>query len=729
MEQHGGKNCRITITAPPATGGSPEENYTLKVDSGSIRIVGGGPVGAVWGVQSLLHLFGPAAAAPVEIKQTISANPVDITDEPRFAWRGLLLDPVRNFWPVDEVESLIDSMSSLKMNVLHMHLTDDQAWRIDITGQDTEHGINFSDLIKYSGNGATAEKLTRFTDQVGRAGWYSQNDYRRIVDYAARHGIRVVPEVDGPGHANAALHAIEALNGEKSYLPPDPETGRAPQYGNYTEKFTTLDPDLEATYAFHKTVISQLTELSDTPTTRKMGLTPDFFHIGGDENNSISDADYAHYMGRIDEIAKNNNLTPIYWGDAAGKNIHLPHAVIQPWAQGSRAHAVATKALTVEPTLKLLASPAEYVYFPTRPVVSQQGENIVGPVYGRCGDAPACGTKHYFDWDPGKLYKVDDDRILGVEGALWAETTRNRGDMEFLLFPRMASTADVGWAAAGNRGWDSFAAALANHVQLLLLHGKNFAIDPEAPAGTYAGVFYPAPDPMLAATDSAHRVLLGYLATTAVTDPDQIHLTATAISRSTGDTTTVPLSYRMDETFHATDKDQATGRRMNSLIHVYGDFTAVSDPDITISVGGTAPYFTADAPKELSWRLRTPPADPAPVAPLTGREGEKLSAVAIPATPGGVWSWDKPDTILVRGDNQVLATFTPDDTNTYSPVTRVLLVKVDEQAPAKTSQPDRRSDTDNGSTPLSSPIPVIIALLLALAGAFAAAMPYLRLPQ
>jgi hexosaminidase len=338
---------------------------------------------------------------------------VRIADRPRFAWRGAALDVARHFFTVDEVKRYIDLISLYKLNVLHLHLTDDQGWRIAIDGWPklTTHG------------GST---------QVGggRGGFYTKRDYLSIVRYARDRYITVVPEIDVPGHTGAALSSYPELNCDD----------RAPAlYTGISVGFTSLCLDKEVTYRFVGDVIAQLAALTPGP----------YLHIGGDEAQTVPDDRYVAFVERVQRMVRAHGKRAIGWQETAKAELP-PSSVVQYWDLRSGSDAVRRAA---ERGGKVLLSPASRVYLDMKyDPGTKLGLEWAGHVEVR--DA--------YDWDPaGLLDGIGEQDVLGVEAQLWSETLRSVRDMELMAFPRLPGIAEVGWSPASSRNWDGYRRRLA----------------------------------------------------------------------------------------------------------------------------------------------------------------------------------------------------------------------------------------------------------------------------
>jgi hexosaminidase len=379
------------------------EGYRLDVTGGAVRIEAEGDAGRFYAEQTLRSL--PAGAA---------ARDVRIADRPRFTWRGLMLDVARHFFGVADVCRVIDHAAAYKLNVLHLHLSDDQGWRlaIDAWPRLAEHG------------GSTAVG-------GGPGGFYSHDDYRAIVRYAAERFVTVVPEIDTPGHVQAALAAYPELGG----------TEVAELYTGVEVGCSSLDVHADLTYRFLDDVFGTLAALTPGP----------FLHLGGDEANGTSPAGYQAFMARVQRIVAAHGKRVAGWEEIASAPL-LDGAVVQYWNTSSRrGHDLARAA--AEQGAQLVMSPADRVYLDIKyDAAGPLGQDWAGYVE----------LRDSYEWDPATLVDgVGEEAVLGVEAPLWTETIATLADIETMLFPRLCAAAEVAWSPARRRDWDDFRVRVA----------------------------------------------------------------------------------------------------------------------------------------------------------------------------------------------------------------------------------------------------------------------------
>jgi hexosaminidase len=330
-------------------------------------------------------------------------------DYPRFAYRGAMLDVARHFFPVATVERYLDELSLYKIDYLHLHLSDDQGWRIAIN--------SWPNLAVYGGS-----------TQVGGGpgGYYTQADYQAIVAYAAARYITVVPEIDMPGHTNAALASYAQLNCN----------GVAPAlYTGTSVGFSSLCVPLDLTYTFIDQVIGELAALTPGP----------YIHIGGDEASSTTAADYATFINRVQPIVAGHGKTVIGWHDITNAT-PLASTVAQFWGTTTSDAAVAN---AVSHGTTVIMSPANKTYLDMKYNVHTRniGQKWAGSI----------DVETAYGWDPGAyLSGVGESAVRGVEAPLWTETVKTLADIEFMAFPRLPAIAELGWSPTGTHVLTAF---------------------------------------------------------------------------------------------------------------------------------------------------------------------------------------------------------------------------------------------------------------------------------
>ena len=424
----------IYLSLDPKDSKNGNEEYTLEITKATVKLTASSAEGLFRGVQTFRQLF----PAKIELATTqegpwkIASG--TIIDSPEYAYRGFMLDVARHFFGVDDVKRLLDELAYYKINMFHFHLADDQGWRIEIKSwpQLTLHG----GLTEVGGD---------------KGGFYTQEQYSNIVKYAAERYITVIPEIDMPGHTNAALSSYHELNCN----------GKAPDlYTGIEVGFSTLCTSKELTYKFIDDVVGELAALTPGP----------YLHIGGDESHATKIEDYIPFVKRVQDIVLSHGKKAIGWDDIAISEMK-PGVYAQHWASVKNAQ------LAVKQGSKILMSPAVKAY------VDMQYDSTTTPGLHW---AAYIEVDSAYNWDPAKLIPgVAKENILGVEAALWSETIKTMSDIEYMVFPRLPGYAEIGWSPASSRSWDEYKLRLAAHGEKFKALGINYYHSPRVP---WAGV-------------------------------------------------------------------------------------------------------------------------------------------------------------------------------------------------------------------------------------------------
>lgn len=449
------------------------EAYVLSITSDGIRIKAGSKKGAFYAQQTLKQLEEQSHSLPC----------ITIEDEPRFEYRGFMLDVSRHFFTVDEIKKMIDLMARYKMNVFHWHLTDDQGWRAEIKRYPrlTTIGATRSDnhdtpIYKVEQNGQTY-----WTGKGGKTGlpygpfFYTQKEMREVVRYAAERHIDVLPEVDMPGHFVAAMAAYPEF-----CCHPD----KAPEvwagWGVSTDVLNVANPEA---VKFAQNILSELCKIFPYP----------YIHIGGDEcpvnqwkENALCQARYeelglknyralqTHFIKQISDFVGKKGKKLICWNEsitADGADLDMmkqTDATIMSWHP---CQAGVRKALN----LGLPAIVTEYHaagggYYINRRQSNDEGE----PSGAGYGDDSVEGCYNYVpvqgDYSPEQL-----SLIKGVQGTFWTEHVGSNEYLEYLALPRLVCVAEAGWSQQDQKNWPDFRARLTSHTAWLDAHKYVYA--------------------------------------------------------------------------------------------------------------------------------------------------------------------------------------------------------------------------------------------------------------
>lgn len=386
---------------------SPElavEAYRLEVDADSVVVTALDTRGLLRGLAALEQLV-------VLREGEASVPPVLVVDHPRFAWRGLSLDVARHFFGPEVLRDVVGVLFTLRMNTLHLHLSDDQGWRIEIPSR--------PDLTRVSG--ATAV-------DADPGGYLTLADYQSVVTYAAARGITVVPEIDLPGHVNAAQHAYGSLT---------PTGEPNPVYTGTAVGFSRLHAELPDTIPFVTDVLGDLAAATPGP----------FLHIGGDEALTMHAAEYDRLVGHAAGVVARAGKRVVAWQEAARAPLP-PGSHLQYWDDRENAGTLAAAAAA---GARIVLSPASRVYLDMK----YDAETPAG------GDwAGYISLRHAYDWEPADALPVPVDRIAGVEAAVWTENIRTARELYMLLLPRLAAVAELAWSLPERRDWAGFRARM-----------------------------------------------------------------------------------------------------------------------------------------------------------------------------------------------------------------------------------------------------------------------------
>ena len=407
--------------------GGPAESYRLTADEASVVVTGADPAGLFYGVQTVGQLIASG-------KDGWTIPAVTIEDAPRFRYRGVMLDVARHFHPVETVKAYVDRAAGLKFNALHLHLTDDQGWRLQLTSRP-----KLTELASGSAVGGDA------------GGFYTAADFREIVEYAASRHMIVVPEFDLPSHTHAVGLAYpelaedpvlsEEITAAAREAGEDLPVAGTP-YEGIAVGFSSLKVREETTYDFVADVFGELAALTPGP----------YLHLGGDEAHGTDPADYAEFVSRASEIVEDLGKIPIAWHEAGSAHGLADGTIGQYWGFLRPTDGMDDKALAfVANGAQLILSPADAIYLDMKPTADF-------PLGLTWANGPTSVERSY-SWEPSSIVAgVKESDILGVEAPLWTETVRTLADIDALAFPRIASAAEAGWSPASGdlRTWKSF---------------------------------------------------------------------------------------------------------------------------------------------------------------------------------------------------------------------------------------------------------------------------------
>jgi len=442
-----------------------KEEYDIKISSRRMVVKASGLNGVLYALETVRQLLPVEIYAPSDTKDIAWTVPVvKIHDKPRFSYRGLHLDPARHFFDVAEVKRYIDVMVIHKMNTLHWHLTDDQGWRIEIKRYPklTEIGAYRDKTLIGHLNDDKGYDYTRY------GGFYTQDDIREVVEYAASKGITVIPEVDLPGHMLAALAAY-------------PEYGCTggpyEVWGRWGISEDVLCAGKEETFEFLEGVLTEVMEL----------FPSEYIHIGGDESPKVrwetcpacqarikelglKDGEkYSaeHYLqsyvtARVEGFLNSHGRKIIGWDEILEGDL-APGATVMSWRGASGGLEAAKLGHDA------IMTPSSHFYFDYCQSDTPENEPL-----GIGGYIP---VEKCYSFEPFTPEMTDDEKghILGVQANLWTEYIKTPDHLEYMLLPRAAALSEVQWCAPENKSYERFLKSMKHYADIYDALGYNYA--------------------------------------------------------------------------------------------------------------------------------------------------------------------------------------------------------------------------------------------------------------
>jgi hexosaminidase len=422
--------------------------YNMEVNAKGVYIGGDNETGAFYGVQTLLQLL------PTEKANSLPVAYLTIKDYPRFQYRGLHLDVSRHFFPVSFVKRYIDYIALHKMNYFHWHLTDDQGWRIEIKKYPnlTKAGAwrNGTIIGHHPGTG---------NDSIRYGGFYTQKEVKEIVEYAAKRYITVLPEIEMPGHASAALTAYANLGC----------TGGPYQvqqtWGVFNDVFCAGN---DSVFTFLQNVLDEVIPLFPSK----------YVHIGGDEcpkeswkkcpkcqkrmaDNKLKDEHelQSYFVQRMEKYINSKGKTIIGWDEILEGGL-APNAVVMSW-RGEKGGIEAAKQ-----NHDVIMTPTTYVYFDYSQAKKEDSLTIGGYL----------PVNKVYSYEPlsKELNETEGKHILGAQANLWTEYVTNPKKVEYMIFPRASALSEVLWSPSEKRNWSDFEKRLQEQCKRYTLWGTNY---------------------------------------------------------------------------------------------------------------------------------------------------------------------------------------------------------------------------------------------------------------
>ncbi|MGN2370753.1 family 20 glycosylhydrolase [Clostridium cagae] len=418
-----GKSGSIYLTTIGAEESQGNEGYEIVTTTKNVKIIAYESEGISRGVQTLRQLL------PLDIEKNTIATDVEwnipvsiINDKPEYNYRGLMIDVVRHFFTIDEVKRQIDYAAQYKINRVHLHLSDDQGWRLEMK--------KYPDLTIIGGSTEVGG---------GKGGYYTQEEFKDLVKYAAERYVEIIPEFDMPGHSNAALASYGFLNKDGK---------RKPLYTGTEVGFSSFMAHSEETYEFIEDVIKEVSEIS----------TSKYIHIGGDEANSTKKEDYDYFVDRVSKLVEKYGKTPIGWDPIDTSPKINSSVILQNWKDSNEA--------ARKKEMKMVISIAQKAYLDMK-------YNDSTP-YGLtwAGYIP---IENAYKWDPTDY--APKELVLGIEAPLWTETITDTKAMDYMIYPRLLGYAEIGWTPKENRDWSQYKNRLEKQGKRMKNQGINYYKD------------------------------------------------------------------------------------------------------------------------------------------------------------------------------------------------------------------------------------------------------------
>ena len=443
--------------------GLKEEGYVLMVNPGKIEIKAAGIKGVFYALQTLRQLLPPAIESASFKDGVVWQVPsVRITDEPRFGYRGLMVDVARCFVDKEHLLRIIDTMGMLKLNKLHLHLTDDNGWRLEIKRYPLLTAVG-SKNVKREGLVFPGRRNARQGEPLVDGGFYTQEDMKEIIAYAANRQIEVIPEIAMPGHSNAALSAYPLL----ACPVVDKYIGAIPGLGeDHTDIVYCAGNDEVFTFLQH--IVDEVVEL----------FPSQYIHLGGDAIHSThwsecplckermqkEDLDdevdlLGYFMRRMDRYVRSKGRKVMGWEEVMDANLSKG-AVVFDWHGYGHGAVKAGKQghdFVVTPTRNMYLNRYQGPQW-QEPILAFNGSNTLKDVY---------------QYEPIERYWTMSMRshLLGMQASLWTEFCEKPGDVDFLLYPRLGAVAEAAWSSPMTKRWERFLDTMEGYQERWMLKG------------------------------------------------------------------------------------------------------------------------------------------------------------------------------------------------------------------------------------------------------------------
>ncbi len=429
------------------------ESYKLKIDAKGIEITGSDYAGTFYGMQTLIQIL-----ETIKINNTNTVSSIMISDSPRFKWRGMLLDVGRHMFPADFIKRYIDIIASHKMNVFHWHLTEDQGWRMPIEKYPKLESI--AAWRKETLIGHYTDKPRKF-DGKPYGGFYTKEEIVDIIEYAKQRSVTIVPEIELPGHATAALSAYPELSCTGG--PHEAET----IWGIHKEVYCAGN---EETFYFLENVLKEVSEIFPGP----------FIHIGGDEcpktrwekcqkcqkriaEEGLKDEHelQSYFIKRIEKVLEKFDKRLVGWDEILEGGL-APNAIVHSW-RGMDGGIEAANA-----GHEVIMSPTTHAYFDYYQSEDKDNEPLA------IGGYLPLSKVYEFEPVPDKIDSDKRHLILGGQANLWTEYIPTTEKAEYMLLPRICALAETVWSPRNKRNYTGFIDRLGDHLKRLDRKNLNY---------------------------------------------------------------------------------------------------------------------------------------------------------------------------------------------------------------------------------------------------------------
>lgn len=440
--------------------------YTLDINSNGIQVQASDEAGAFYGIQSLLQLL------PLEKKSTLAIPYINIKDAPRFVYRGMNLDATRHFMPVSFIKKYIDYIALHKMNYFHWHLTDDQGWRIEI-----KKYPRLTSVGAYRDGTIIGKYPGKANDNIRHGGYYTQDEIKEVVAYAARRYITVLPEIELPGHSSAAIAAYPYLScfpEKETKIPTHPSEASKQKTGKKVQETWGVFEDIfcagkDSTFFFLQNVMDEVIALF--PST--------YIHVGGDEapkdhwkicpncqarmkKEGLKDEHQlqSYFINRMEKYLNGKGRTLIGWDEILEGGL-APNAVVMSW-RGEKGGIEAAKE-----NHYVIMTPGSHVYFD-----HSQNKNEDSVVWG---GYTTVQKVYSYEPIPAELAGEKEKFVLGAQANAWSEHLKNPRKVEYMVFPRMSALSEVLWTRKDLRNWSKFEPRLLHQFKRYDFLGINYS--------------------------------------------------------------------------------------------------------------------------------------------------------------------------------------------------------------------------------------------------------------